>query len=135
MSWLLVSWFLVCWLLGLFLGLFLGLGFLGFWYKGKLSELLDSCCIFYGMFWVLLFTIGAKWLIKAWGHILIFCGHFWNFHHFNQIWTPGPRIYHRNTLKHTRKYQLICKIYYHFAYLPNHNFQVFGFLEKTGTEK
>ena len=55
------------------------------------------------MFGFLWFMIGLKWRIKAWGHIPIFFDTFGTFNqNAQQNWTPGPLIYHRNTLKHEK---------------------------------
>ena len=41
-----------------------------------------------------------------------FLDDFWNDRTCDQIWTLGPRIYHKNTLKHTEIHGNLIKHYY-----------------------
>ena len=63
----------------------------------KSGDVRELCCNVDGIFGFVWFIVASKWLIKAWGHMVILFSTIWEFTVFHQVWTLRAFIYFSNT--------------------------------------
>ena len=81
------------------------------WWKNKRFVVSFFVLTFsYGIFRILWFMIGLKWLMKAWGHIPIFVGRFGNFQNVHQLWNVGPLLITKMFQTNQEQLRIMCKL-------------------------